>query len=45
MIGLCPAIFYWMLRGEKVPAQAEPQPAPDLGEPQREARPAAADGR
>jgi MFS family permease len=43
MIGLCPAIFYWMLRGEKVAAQTMPEPAADLSEPETKARSAVAD--
>lgn len=43
MIGLCPAIFYWMLRGEKVVTQATREPAANLGGPETQARSAAAD--
>ena len=42
MIGLCPAIFYWMLRAEKVEAQATVELAGNSAEPQQ-SRPAAAD--
>jgi MFS family permease len=40
MIGLCPAAFYWMLRGEKVRPGTVPETAPDSV---AQARPAAAD--
>ena len=42
MIGLCPAAFYWMLRGEKVRVTDAAQTASGLP-PKTEARPAAAD--
>ncbi len=42
MIGLCPAAFYWMLRGEKVRVTGAAQTASGLP-PKTEARPAAAD--
>lgn len=44
VIGLCPAIFYWMLRGEKLPAQEMVEPAAaGLNEPKTKTRSAAAD--
>ncbi|HKD67050.1 MAG TPA: MFS transporter [Candidatus Binataceae bacterium] len=42
-IGLCPAIFYWMLRGEKLPAQETPAPAGNLHLRETEARSAVGD--
>jgi MFS family permease len=41
IIGLCPAIFYWMLRSEKMEATADPDAGLSQQEPQ--SRPVAAD--
>ncbi len=42
-IGLFPAVFYWMLREEKLAAQAVPEPAANPGEQETKVRRAAAD--
>jgi MFS family permease len=43
VIGLCPAVFYWMLRSEKVPAQSLAETEADLTRREARAGSAAAD--